>query len=300
LITNLENILINLLGADIIIQKDLQNNIPRIFADPGQVEQVLVNLIVNARDAVNENKNGSVKKIEIITSTIEIKNEQLLQHIDVIPVDHVCIEIRDNGCGMQQEIQQRVYEPFFTTKPEGKGTGLGLSTVYGIVKQNKAIIDLQSQLNKGTSFKIYWPSTDKTEAEHQKDYIQHNSNSGNEIILLVEDEEGIRNFAVGFLEHKGYKVYVAENGKKALKLIEEENIQFDLLISDLNMPDMDGEELVKILNKKIPDLRTIMMSGYGDEFLAKNKLVDGKIEFLQKPFSINNLLFKVRSVLDRN
>jgi len=300
LIVNLENILSGLMESDIAIEMNLVDDIPRIYADPGQVEQVLINLIVNARDAVNENRNGLAKKIEIQTSTLILDDNILTQHIDMLPVDHICIKITDNGCGMPEEIQQRVYEPFFTTKPEGKGTGLGLSTVYGIIKQNNAIIDLVSKVNHGTTFKIYWPSTDKVFKELKEEKIIPGLSQGSETILLVEDEEGIRNFAVVSLQQNGYKVFTAENGKKALQMIEDEHIEFDLLISDLHMPGMDGDELIEMLQKKMPDIKTIVMSGYGDDIISHNGLLKGQINFLQKPFLINTLLQKVRSTLDRN
>ena len=300
LITNLENILSGLMESDIAIEMSLNNDVPRIYADPGQVEQVLINLIVNARDAVNDRRNGALKKIEIRTSNLIVNDEILTNHIDMMPVDHVCIEITDNGCGIPDEIQQRIYEPFFTTKPEGKGTGLGLSTVYGIVKQNNAIIHLESKLKQGTTFKIYWPSTDKEFIEQKDEQIIPSLSQGNETILIVEDEEGIRNFAVASLQQNGYRVHIAENGKKALQMIEDEKIEFDLLVSDLHMPGMDGDELVDVLNKKIPGLKTIIMSGYGDDFISQNGFLNGQINFLQKPFTIKNLLQKVRSTLDRN
>jgi CheY-like chemotaxis protein len=300
LIINLENILSGLMESDIAIDMNLSDEIPRIYADPGQVEQVLINLIVNARDAVNENKNGSPKKIEIQTSTLILDDTILTHHIDMLPVDHICIRITDNGCGMSDEIQQRVYEPFFTTKPEGKGTGLGLSTVYGIIKQNKAIIDLESKVKQGTTFKIYWPSTDKVVKESTEEKGVPGHSQGNETILLVEDEEGIRNFAVVSLQQNGYTVHTAENGKKALQMIENEQIEFDLLVSDLHMPGMDGDELIEALQKKIPDLKTIIMSGYGDDIISHNGFLKGQINFLQKPFLLNTLLQKVRSTLDRN
>ena len=261
---------------------------------------MLINLIVNARDAVNDRRNGALKKIEIRTSNLIVNDEILTNHIDMMPVDHVCIEITDNGCGIPDEIQQRIYEPFFTTKPEGKGTGLGLSTVYGIVKQNNAIIHLESKLKQGTTFKIYWPSTDKEFIEQKDEQIIPSLSQGNETILIVEDEEGIRNFAVASLQQNGYRVHIAENGKKALQMIEDEKIEFDLLVSDLHMPGMDGDELVDVLNKKIPGLKTIIMSGYGDDFISQNGFLNGQINFLQKPFTIKNLLQKVRSTLDRN
>ena len=300
LITELEKIVARLLSTDILIQKNLEDNLPMIFADPGQVEQVLINLIVNARDAINENKNGFAKKIEITTSKVNIDDKFVSSHIDIKQGDHVCMEIKDSGCGMSKEIQKRIYEPFFTTKPEGKGTGLGLSTVYGIIKQNNAGIDLESKVNLGTSFKIYWPST---EDDIKKTVIENTSSDeskGNETILLVEDEEGIRNFAVISLQQKGYIVHIADNGKKALQLIEDEQIQFDLLVSDLNMPDMNGDELISILYEKMPNLKVLVISGYSDDFISNNGFLDKKVNFLQKPFSIKKLIHKVRTILDKN
>ena len=167
-------------------------------------------------------------------------------------------------------------------------------------KQNKAIIDLESKVEQGTTFKIYWPSTDKEFHEIKEEPVIPDRSVGNETILLVEDEEGIRNFAVVSLQQNGYKVHTAENGKKALQMIEDDHLKFDLIVSDLHMPGMDGDELINMLHKKIPNLKTIIMSGYGDDFISHNGIFNDQLNFLQKPFTIKSLLEKVRTTLDKN
>lgn len=300
LIYDLKTIISRLVPADIIITQNFEEDIPMIFADPGQVEQVIINLIVNARDAINETKNGSQREIEIATSRYIADSEFTSRHLDVRQGEHVYMKVKDSGCGISREIQQRIYEPFFTTKPEGKGTGLGLSTVYGIIKQNKAAIDFESEVNQGTSFKIYWPSTERIELNSDLDNIYVTDTTGTETILLVEDEEGIRNFVVASLKHQGYNVHYAADGKDALELINKENLKFDLLISDLNMPDMNGNELIQILEKTKDDLKVLIISGYSDDFISDNGFLDKNINFLQKPFSVKKLIREVRSILDKN
>jgi PAS domain S-box-containing protein len=301
LIANLEIMIKRLLPVDIRLEKKLDENLPMVFADPGQLEQILMNLIVNARDAIIE-KVGSqqLRKIFISTEKVMFDDEYVSRNIGSRYGEHICIKIRDTGTGIPRYLIDKIYEPFFTTKPEGKGTGLGLSTVYGIVKQNDATIQVDTKLNAGTTFSIYWPSTEQQYEENGLETFHEIHKSDNEKILFVDDEEGVRDFAATTLKRSGYNVVLASNAHEALELIGKEKTRFELLISDLNMPDMNGHELTKKILKLVPDLKVLIISGYNDEFFSQGNLEKADFNFLQKPFSMKTLLSKVREVLNKN
>jgi len=298
-ITDLDKMIHRLIGEDIKIDVKLFPDIQNIKADPGQIEQILINLVVNARDAVNhKTEQASEKEITIETDEIYFDESFTSKHIGSQSGLYICFSVSDNGIGMSEHIKEKIFEPFFTSKEKGKGTGLGLSTVYGIVKQNKGYINLDSELNKGSSFRIYWPTTKKKlTSVISVDHLESNL-IGNESILLVEDDEGVKNFALSALSDFGYKVYTANNGKEAIELIKSEKIKIDLLFTDMIMPDMNGKELSQKLKKIIPELYILFASGYVDNNLLKSGELDKNINFLQKPYSINVLLKKIRKILD--
>lgn len=300
LITDLEKMISRLIPVDMTLEKNLENDLPMILADPGQIEQILVNLIVNARDAINAKPlNDHNNKIIIGTKNVVLDKAFVEKNIGSKIGEHVCINITDTGAGIPGNILEKIYEPFFTTKPEGQGTGLGLSTVYGIVKQNNASIHAESREEGGTIFSIYWPSTQglvETFEAEQTPEMKNNT----ETILLVDDEEGVLDFAAASLEAFGYKVIKASNGPEALDLIEKVSTKFELVVSDLNMPGMNGHELTNKILESHPKLKVLIISGYGDEFSSKQGRIDNETNFLQKPFSIKKLVNKVQDILNRN
>lgn len=211
---------------------------------------------------------------------------------------HVCISVSDSGIGMAEETKQKIFEPFFTSKDQGKGTGLGLSTVYGIVKQNKGSVYVYSEPDIGSTFKIYWPATGKKFSANVSIENTESKLKGTETILLVEDDEQVRNFASAALKDFGYKVYSAENGKESINLINNQKIKVDLLFTDMIMPDMNGKELAKKIKEISPDIDVLFASGYVDNNVIESGELEKNINFLQKPYSINMLLKKVREILD--
>ncbi len=290
------------IGMKLFINKD---TLP-IKADPGQIEQILINLVVNARDAILENCNpDSQMEIIIETGRTILDDKSLKNHPEAKKGEYVYFSVSDTGAGMNNKTRDNIFEPFFTTKPEGKGTGLGLSTVYGIVKQNKGFVYVYSELNKGSSFKIYWPAPE-TKEELLQDITEKNEMiiKGDETILIAEDNEGLRSFAKEALTKMGYRVYDTENGKKAIELEQrlrnENKIKIDLLLTDIIMPEMGGIELASRLIKKNHNLKILFTSGYTDNHIVQNGEIKSKLNFIQKPFSIKALSKKVRRILDRS
>jgi len=298
-ILNLEKMLLRLIGEDISIETVLTPDIPKILADPNQIEQLLMNLIVNARDAINEKTDKAAEK----KITIETRHAQLSEsYVSLHPGDqegsYVVISVSDTGIGMDEETKSKIFEPFFTTKKMGKGTGLGLSTVYGIVKQNKGSIHVYSEPGEGTTFKIYWPVLDK-ELPNKIERTEPALLNGSENILLVEDDEGVRSFTSVALRELGYTVHEAANGIKALELVKSKKLNLDLLITDIIMPRMNGKELAEKVIELVPSVRVLYISGYTDNHIAHHGALKKGIDFVQKPYSIKILSRKVRDVLDR-
>jgi PAS domain S-box-containing protein len=299
-VSDLDKMIHRLIGEDINIDVNLYPDIPNIKADPGQIEQILINLIVNARDAINQKtEKASEKKIIIETDIIYLNDTFLEKHIGSSSGLHTCFSVKDSGIGMSNETKQKIFDPFFTTKDKGKGTGLGLSTVYGIVKQNNGSIYVYSEPGIGSVFKIYWPASKTKLTTKISEEIIESELQGNEIILLAEDDEEVRNFAFAALKDFGYLVYPVENGKKALNLVKNKNIKVDLLFTDMVMPDMNGKELSERIKEISPNICILFASGYADNYIINSGELDKNINFLQKPYSINMLLKKVREVLDR-
>ena len=298
-ITGLEKMLRRLIGEDIRVEVNLNPDVPRIKADPGQIEQILLNLILNARDAIRYRNDRAAKKvITIETHSVHVDKSYFSGLPESRRGLHVLIAVSDSGTGMDAETKKKIFEPFFTTKEKGKGTGLGLSTVYGIVKQNKGTIDVYSELGHGTTFKIYWPSTIEKKATEILSKTAEYTFCGNETILFVEDEDTVRNFACRSLRRWGYTVYEASNGKKALELIKEENLHVNLLITDLIMPEMDGMELGEKIGEIFPTIDILYASGYTSDHLLNTQTLIDAVHFIRKPFSVQALGKKVREILD--
>jgi len=300
IISSLGKMLQRLIGEDIRIETVLGLKIPLIKADPGQLEQILMNLIINARDALNEQTQVSMeKRITIETSSVSLDQEYVRGHIDAVLGPHVVISVSDNGIGMNAAVKNRIFDPFFTTKENGKGTGLGLSTVYGIVQQNNGCINVYSEKGHGTTFKIYWPvaaGLEKPAANKKDDELPV---AGNEHILFVEDDEAVRRFACDALSGLGYRVFEASSGISALSMVKEIHMAVDLLITDMIMPGMNGKELAEEIAKIYPNAEILYASGYTSEHIVHSGALEPGVHFIQKPYSIHSLSRKIRDVLDK-
>jgi two-component system, cell cycle sensor histidine kinase and response regulator CckA len=292
-VSDVDRMLRRLIGEDIEVETVLVSDLNYVEADPGQLEQVIMNLAVNARDAMPEGG-----KLTIETANVEFENEYSRTHVAVTPGSYVMLAISDTGIGMTREVQSQVFEPFFTTKEKGKGTGLGLSTVYGIVKQSNGNIWVYSELGKGTTFKIYLPRTEKGEHGPAQRKIEPASLGGSEAILVVEDEEALRKMVGNALEGYGYAVLDAPNGQEAIRICQEYDGTIHLMLTDVVMPGMGGRELADRLKGTRPDLKVLFMSGYTENAIAHRGILDNGIDFLQKPFTPAHLAGKVRQVLD--
>jgi PAS domain S-box-containing protein len=298
IITDLETMLRRLIPEDINIETLFKSDLPFIKADRGQIEQVLINLAVNARDAIKEkNESDGQKQITIKTEFIDLDEIFVDNHPGSQTGPHVIISVSDSGIGIDENIKNRIFEPFFTTKEVDKGTGLGLATVYGIVKQNGGFIQVDSATNKGTTCKIYWPATEDLPDEEPTLMMSKEALFGKETILLVEDDEGVRDFTAETLKNFGYNIIEALNGRNAIELIEKEKSQIDLLITDIIMPEMNGQELAEHLKTTIPQQRVLFVSGYTFDQLGQDSTLKSGINFLQKPYSIYELLYKIRNIL---
>ncbi|HHE47045.1 MAG TPA: PAS domain S-box protein, partial [Bacteroidetes bacterium] len=257
ILLNLEKMLQRIIGEDIKFETFYADDLKQIRIDPGQFEQIILNLTVNARDAM---PNGGSLIIE--TMNIELTEEYCATHHEVKPGDYVMVSVSDSGCGMTDEIKSQIFDPFFTTKDQGRGTGLGLSTVFGIVKQSDGFIYVYSEPGKGTTFKIYLPWFEGEEESLELRTVSDESLRGDETVLVVEDEEGVRHIAVRSLEKFGYRVIEAENGGAGYLKCRKLGGQVDLVVTDVVMPDMDGAEFVESIREFCPDTKVLYMSGY--------------------------------------
>ena len=293
LVLDMNQMLQRLIGEDVALKIILTPDLGQIRADPGQIEQVILNLVVNARDAMPR---GGMITIE--SHNMELDHAYGDIHPPLIPGSYVMLAITDNGVGMDKVTQQRIFEPFFTTKEVGKGTGLGLSTVYGIVKQSDGYIWVYSEVGSGTTFKMYLPRVDKSDEDEPVDAMQHEVISGREQILIVEDEEQVRDLARAILEENGYSVLTAANGSEGVRLCEDFRGRFDLVLTDVVMPVMSGTELAQRIAPLQPQAQVLYMSGYTNDSMVRHGLLEDQVYFLQKPFTSNSLARKVREVLD--
>ena len=283
-----------LIGEDITLVWKPGSGLGAIFIDPSQVDQILANLCLNARDAI-----ADTGRVTITTSEVTLTREDRPDQPDFIPGRYVRLTVSDTGCGMSPQSREHLFEPFYTTKELGKGTGLGLATVHGIVSQNRGFIDLESRPGQGTTFRIHLPSCPAGAAalSTAQDPARKDL-TGAETILLVEDEPEILNVARRVLERQGYRVLQADSPATALRLAAERVTPVDLLLTDVVMPEMNGRELSLLLADRWPGLRCLFMSGYTAEIIEHRGVLDEGVHFLQKPFTWRELAAKVRQVLD--
>jgi CheY-like chemotaxis protein len=288
----MEPMLRRTIGEDIELVTVLPPGIGLVKVDRGQVEQIILNLVINARDAMPD---GGSLTIETGSTVLEGK----LQH-EAARGPHTLLAVSDTGSGMPPSVRARLFEPFFTTKPVGKGTGLGLPVVYGIVKQSGASISVYSEPGQGTTFRIYFPVSDEAEQAptEARDPGQDASRRGTERILLVEDEESVRQFASEVLAAQGYSVVAASNGREAQQMLERGDSRFDLVITDVVMPELGGRALTAWLRERLPRTPVLFVSGYTESTATREGLVEAGEALLQKPFGPVELCRRVREELD--
>jgi PAS domain S-box-containing protein len=293
LVADTEKMLRRLIGEDVELVTALDPALAPVRADPGQIEQVLMNLAVNARDAMP--KGG---RLTMRTADAALGADAVRGRPEVRPGPYVLLEVADTGCGMSPEVVARLFEPFFTTKEVGKGTGLGLATVYGIIKQSGGHIEVESAPGRGTTFRIYLPPCEVRESSAEPAARPAAAPGGAETVLLAEDEEGVRSLAASVLRQKGYRVLEAENGEEALVASERHSGPIDLLLTDAVMPRLGGSELAKRLRAKRPQTRVLFMSGFTDSTLIRGGVTTGEVDCLLKPFGAEDLARAVRQALD--
>jgi len=292
-LADVQSMLTRLIGEDIKIVTSFDPAVGCVFADPGQMEQVLVNLVVNARDAMPEG--GS---LVLETSNVDLDEAYARTHPEARAGAHVRLAVSDTGHGMDAATASRIFEPFFTTKPRGKGTGLGLATVHGIVQQSGGHVDVYSEPGHGTTFKIYLPRVEAQEQPPADEGASVESHGGSETIVLVEDEDGLRSLIREVLEDAGYRVVEAQDPERGLAAVRGEPRGIDLLMTDVILPQMRGNELADRVREISPGARVLFMSGYTDEAIGQHAVLAPGSHFLQKPFSLTALLAKVRAVLE--
>ena len=292
-LTDMEGLLRRLIREDIKLHWHLRPATGNIKVDAGQLEQVIMNLVVNAKDAMP--RGG---KLTIESSNVELDRDYAKQHLEVHPGPHIMLAVSDTGTGMNEEIQKRLFEPFFTTKAKGEGTGLGLATVYGIVQQSGGSIYVYSHLGVGTTFKVYWPRIQGAATAKRKPKTAKEPGGGKETILITEDEESIRKLAARVLAEKGYRVLVAGDGDEALRIAKNHNGEIHLLLTDLILPGINGRQLATSIIHQHPGAKVLYMSGYTENIIAHHGMLEDGVALLEKPFTPNMLCRKVRDSLD--
>lgn len=292
IIEDIEKMLLRLLPENIELKKELSNEIENVLADPAHIEQVILNLVINARDAI-----GETGIIKIQTSNKEIHEDTSLGSHFLKAGHYVILSVSDNGVGMDPNTQARIFEPFFSTKEEGKGTGLGLATIYSIVEQCKGTIVVNSELGKGTIFQIYFPATD-LKLNSLKLEEQNNINlEGKEKILVVEDKEELSESISNSLKIYGYDVYLAKNGYDAIEIIKSKGNEIKLVITDIIMPLFSGKKLADSIVQLFPEIKIIFLTGHADDLLLRNEFSrDGSL-LIEKPFLLKQLLLKIKEVI---
>jgi two-component system, cell cycle sensor histidine kinase and response regulator CckA len=290
IVSDAERMLGRLLGEDVALTTELDPELPRVRVDPGHWASILINLAVNARDAMP--KGGSLK---LRTSAVFFDDAQAQKRI-ASPGAYALLEVIDTGSGLSPEVQARIFEPFFTTKSTGKGTGLGLAVVHGIVQQSGGHIEVSSELGVGTTFRIYLPAVTEL-AAGDDEVVSSASLGGSETICLVEDEESVRRVAVRGLQSSGFTVISASNGEEALRILAEHSGTVDLLVTDVVMPSMGGRRLAEEVAYRYPTMKVLYTSGYTDDAVVRHGVSHAEVAFLQKPYTPRALLAKVRDVL---
>ena len=294
LTANMTNMLVRLIGENIDLKTVPGQDLGLVKVDAGQFEQILANLAVNSRDAMPK---GGILLIE--TANVDLDEEYCARHPYVRPGRFVQLAVSDTGHGISEEVKKQIFEPFFTTKAKGTGTGLGLATIYGVVKQANGSIEVYSEVGKGTTFKIYIPRADGEPARPQESIPTMELLKGSETVLLVEDEEIVRDLGVRILEHSGYRVMQASNGGDAITRATEYGDRIDLLMTDVVMPGMNGRELANRLTRNHPETRVLFTSGYTDNAIVHHGVLDEGVSFIGKPYTPSALAKKVREVLDK-
>jgi len=292
-ISDILNMLRRLIGEDIDLSLQPGVDLWKVKIDPSQVDQILANLVVNARDAIS-----GVGVITLGTGNVVVDDSNRAETPEFIPGEYVLLTVSDTGAGMSQEVRENIFEPFFTTKEVGKGTGLGLSTVYGIVKQNDGFVYVASEPGKGTTFKIYLPRCEAETAQAASEEVACKRPTGTETVLLVEDDEAILNLSNMILENLGYTVLAAQAPVHAIDIVKEHPGNIHLLITDVVMPEMNGRELAEELSAFLPNLKCLYMSGYTADVIAHRGVLDVGVNFIQKPFLGDDFAARVRQVLD--
>jgi two-component system, cell cycle sensor histidine kinase and response regulator CckA len=293
LIAEIQAMLRRVIGEDIELIVKQEPDLGKVKADPGQIELVIMNLVVNARDAM---PNGG--KLTIETRNVYRDDDVCKTHFSLKQGDYVRLSVNDSGVGMSEETQKHLFEPFFTTKERGKGTGLGLSTVYGIVQQSSGSVLVTSDVDKGTTFDIFLPMVREIEDDNREVYVKAAAKGGNETVLIVEDEDVVRNMLSRALTGYGYTVIEAGNGNEALSLLSDRRrSRIDLLITDVIMPEMSGEALARKIVEKDPGVKVLYISGYTNDAVVHHGVLDKGVQFLQKPFTPQSLAAKVLDIL---
>jgi CheY-like chemotaxis protein len=283
-----------LIGEDIELVMVLGEDLGKVKVDPGQMEQVVMNLAVNARDAMPMGG-----RLILETSNVEVEEEDTRRHMDLKVGLYVMLSVRDTGVGIASEVREYIFEPFFTTKERGKGTGLGLSMVYGIVNQSRGFIGVESELEQGTTFKIYFPRVVERVEGLEARSVKQEMPRGSETVLVVEDDGAVRNLASQILKEQGYRILEASNGEEALSLYGVMKEPIHLVLTDVVMPRMSGRELVERLISLYPEMRVLYMSGYTDDAIVQHGVLEEGVSYIQKPFTMEGLAKKVREVLDK-
>lgn len=289
-----EKMLQRLIGEDISLQTILDPSLGTMKADSGQLIQIIMNLAVNARDAMPKGGNITIK-----TKKVHVTKEELLPEIEMKPGNYCYLSVTDNGSGMDEEIQAQIFEPFYTTKDKSEGTGLGLSTVFGIIKQNNGFIKVSSILGEGSTFHIYLPSVDETSKSNKSKVSEPHNARNVETILIVEDDLHVQKLTESILQRAGYSLLTANNAAIGLQLIEDTSNNIDLLLTDVILPGLSGSDLALKSRKILPGIKVLFMSGYTDDIIAKHGILTEEIEYIQKPFTSHSLIKSVREVLDK-
>lgn len=293
LIRQLENLLHRTIGEDVELSTSLDEDSGVVRIDPNQLEQIILNLAINARDAMPD---GGV--LSIATERVFLDASFCAAHPKVTPGPHVRISVTDNGRGIPQEARPHIFEPFFTTKPKGQGTGLGLATVFGIVDHAHGAIEVDSEEGVGTTFKIYLPCVDGISESTRPMEESRSPMRGSESIMLVEDDDMVRHLSAGLLKHLGYEVVCCANGPEALTRLRDRTVAVDLLVTDVVMPGMNGRELVRQAVAMNPGLKVLYVSGYAESVIVHHGVLEDSVAFLHKPYSLRQLAKKLREVLD--